>query len=130
LDFAAEVGWKMQLPRKAMEIPGHNGFSRPQFVDSASAISVFKHPISVDSGPKNPYGSLSTFVQKHTHLLSFTALTARSKVRNVRVRLEDFGRAKNTYQGVQTFGLEDQYGNFSGAVGLHDDFYLDAPNES
>jgi hypothetical protein len=45
------------------------------------------------------------------------------------VRLSDFGRAENTYQGVQTFGLEDRYGNFSGAVGLHDDFYLNASNE-
>jgi hypothetical protein len=65
--------------------------------------------------------SSSAFIQCGTHVLSFYTLTASFSLRSVRVRLGDFGPTKITYQGVQTFALEDRYGNFSGAVGLHKD---------
>jgi hypothetical protein len=114
-------GWSYRHVGKAVSIPGHDSFIRPLYVDRESAVKVFEHTVVDEEKRKTSYHLEPAFIHQEPHLLTFEALTAKFILRDRPTRLEDFGPdSKNTYKGVRLFGLEDSYGNFAGAVGLHD----------
>jgi hypothetical protein len=118
--------WDFRVVGQHFELPGQNIFHRKLHIDPQSSVTVFEHPIAPENREGIPLRSQSTFIREDTGTLAFLALIAKFKICRGRVRLDDFGPARRTFRGVETFALQDDFGNFAGAVGLHDKILQEA----